>query len=254
MAMRFHPDKNPSPSAKDQFIRITEAYEILLGKKKIPASSNTRVSKSKEQQSQEERIRMAKNRFHDQQQKEKRANELFYKSLFTGWKWRLVKLTSVIGCILALCIILDYVLPSHYEQDRITHYSMRAWRGFSESMPSAVRTAKENEYWISGMNYQLYGQFPDIFVERSWIFHNPINLVSFQKVGYEYYPVRYTYYTGGIYFTVIFLLPFIARVYKRRTPFYTMLYYLSVYITPLMILIFLFSGDKWAHLITLGFL
>jgi len=39
LAMSLHPDKNPSPEAKERFIRITDAYEILCGKKEGPFTS-----------------------------------------------------------------------------------------------------------------------------------------------------------------------------------------------------------------------
>ena len=47
LAMRYHPDKNPSASAKAKFIMITEAYEILTGKKSAPTQ---RISRAKSSQ------------------------------------------------------------------------------------------------------------------------------------------------------------------------------------------------------------
>ncbi len=38
LALKFHPDKNAAPDAADQFIRVTEAYEILIGERSRPAS------------------------------------------------------------------------------------------------------------------------------------------------------------------------------------------------------------------------
>ena len=42
LALKFHPDKNPDPDAADQFIRVTEAYEILTGERKQKQSSYAR--------------------------------------------------------------------------------------------------------------------------------------------------------------------------------------------------------------------
>ena len=44
LAMQYHPDKNPSPDAKQKFILLTEAYDGLMEGKKF--SSFTRTTKS----------------------------------------------------------------------------------------------------------------------------------------------------------------------------------------------------------------
>lgn len=252
LAMRLHPDKNPSPSAKDKFLLITEAYEILVGKRSVPVSKSNRVSQPKEK-THDERIRTAKNRYHAQQEKEFKANERYYKNLFIGKKWKLIKLASVIGCAFALAIIADYFLPSHYEADRITHYSRISYQEYSPSMPSLVKTKKEQFYWAEGVDYALYGQFPEVYIEKSWIFHNPIHLISPQKIKYVYYPVRYTFYSSGIIIAIFFLLPLLTRVYRRKTAFYTMLYHFSLYGSVGLMIYFLLTGDRWAHILTLGF-
>ena len=38
-AIQYHPDKNPSAQAQELFIQITEAYEIIIGKKSVPSIS-----------------------------------------------------------------------------------------------------------------------------------------------------------------------------------------------------------------------
>jgi hypothetical protein len=38
LAMQYHPDKNPSPDARQKFIRITEAYDGLMAGKRFSSS------------------------------------------------------------------------------------------------------------------------------------------------------------------------------------------------------------------------
>lgn len=46
LALKFHPDKNPAPDAADQFIRVTEAYEILIGERCRPTSRTSSTAYS----------------------------------------------------------------------------------------------------------------------------------------------------------------------------------------------------------------
>lgn len=253
LAMLYHPDKNPSTQAKEQFLIITDAYEILLGKKSMPVSLNQHISRSKEK-THEDRVREAKKRYYDQLEKEQMQNEMYFRSLFLGWKWKLIKTTSILGLVLAISLTLDLLLPRHYQNDRVTHYAKNIYSSINNEDVSLVRTNEHKEFWITGLDYSLFGPYPEIYIERSWIYHQAINLISIQKIDYAIYPVNYTFYALSPALILFFLFPFITSRYKKQTILFTIMYYISVYVTPILILLFLFSNDHWAHLLTFGFL
>lgn len=253
LAMLYHPDKNPSIQAKEQFLIITDAYEILLGRKSAPINLNTHVSRSKEKTS-EDRVRDAKKRYYEQLEKEQLQNDLYFKSLFLGWRWKLIRSSAILGVVLAISLSLDLSLPRHYQKDRITHYAKNIYSSIDDEDVSLVKTKEQKKYWITGLDYSLFGPFPEVYIEKSWIYHQPINIVSIQKIGYGIYPVSYTFYGFTPIMILIFLLPLITIMYKQQTILFTIMYYMSVYITPLLILIFLLTNDHWAHLLTFGFL
>ncbi len=256
LAMRYHPDKNPSPQAAVQFIAITHAYEILMGKKDAPAAqiSNGRQAVKVHVKKQEERIKDAKKRYFEQQQKEKEAEERFYKSLFIGRKWKFIKLNSILGTILALLIITDFFLPHHFEKDRITHISVNNNFGSKGEFISLVKTQKNNEYWVKDTDGGKYEYYPEILIEKTWIFHGSSRLISHQKIKYGYYSLHYTFYSISYFLIFIFFLPLFTRIYKRPTVIFTVCYYFSLYLSGILIVLFLISNDRWAHLLTLGFL
>jgi hypothetical protein len=256
LAMRYHPDKNPSPQAAVQFIAITNAYEILMGKKDAPSVNvvNGRQAVKVHVKKQEERLKDAKKRYYEQQLKEKLAEELFFKSLFIGRKWKIIKLNSVIGAIIALLIITDFFLPHHYEKDRITHISVNNNFGSKGEFISLVKTQKNNEYWVKDSDGRKYEYFPEIFIEKTWIFHGESYLISQQKYKYGFYSLHYTFYSLSLYLILAFLLPLFTRIYKRRTVIFTVSYYFSLYLSGILIVLFLISNDRWAHLLTFGFL
>jgi hypothetical protein len=253
LAMRLHPDKNPSPEAKERFIRITDAYEILTGKKESPVSSRSIQSKSAEK-THEVRVKEAKKRYYEQQEKERIANELYFQSLFRGNKWKILRLSAIPGLIVSVLLIIDLILPRHYEQDRVTYYAKDIYAGGRNVSISLIRTASTDKFWIEGINYQLYGEHPDVLIERSWIFHQPINVISVQKIGYEPYGVYYTFYQFTVLVAILFALPYLLKRYKRKTIMFTVFYHVGLYVTPGLLLLFLLINDHWAHLLTLGFI
>lgn len=253
LAMRWHPDKNPSARAKEQFMIITEAYEILMGRADAPVKRRV-DDKHEKERAHKERIMAARKRYQEQLEKERIENERYFRGLISGPKWRLIKIASIIGPVLAFLILLDLFLPTHYTDDRITHYARDVYYGADRSEVSLVLTKSEREYWIGDMNYSLYAEYPEVLIQKTWIFHQPINIISLQKVKYSFYPVHFTFYSFSFFMIVVFTLPLLVRKFKKRTVLFTVAYHLSLYLTNFMILLFLFRNDHWVHLLTLGFL
>lgn len=46
LALLWHPDKNPSPGAAAKFVQLTEAYDILMGERAAPRSTDTTYKRS----------------------------------------------------------------------------------------------------------------------------------------------------------------------------------------------------------------
>lgn len=252
LAMRLHPDRNPSPKAKEDFLTLTEAYEILTGKKPAPKTSRS-VSKSADKTA-EERVKVAKKRIFEQQEKERLENERYFQSLFRGRKWKMLKLTAVLGLILSALILSDYFIPYHLQETRITHYTTKVDNGGHFVARNLVFTTEEESYYLDKMDFKLFGEFPDVFVVKTWIFHNPIALLSDQKTAIQAYPIIFSFYSVHWIILLVFLLPIFVLTIKRRTVWYTILYQIALYISSSLMLIYLLSNDRWAHLLTLGFL
>lgn len=269
LAMRYHPDKNPSASAQAKFIAITEAYEILTGKKKAPqarvsqarrpqqrqnAPGTTTNRPKKNEKSHSERVREAKERQEKQAQREFVENELYFRRLTTGWRWNLMRWSAIFGIILSIGLIAERFLPHHFEEDKVTHYAMVKNVSSGNEHINLVQTKKNESYWISRMRYDLFGRHTDIYVRSSWIFHEPIEIISRGKTMYQPYRVHFTFYSNFILVIFFFLLPTITLLMKNRTILFTIIYQTSFYGVNGLILYFLFRNDQWAHLLTLGYL
>lgn len=264
LAMKYHPDKNPSASAQAKFIAITEAYEILTGKKPAPT---TRVSRSRSttnrkpsgagpttaEKSNEERVREAKERQEEQEKREFEENEQFYQLLTTGWRWKIIRFSAIIGIILSIALITERFLPNHFEPDEVTAVALKPGFSAGNESLSIVETKANTSYWISRINYNLYGRYTRFYVRSSWIFHEPIELWSIGKVEYKPYKVHFSFYSNFILIILFFLLPGLTILIKGRTIYFTILHQLSFYGVNTLMLYFLLRNDHWAHLLTLGF-
>jgi curved DNA-binding protein CbpA len=254
LAMKYHPDRNPSENAQEEFLKITEAYEILTGKRKLVHSLESKRTGSARPQ-QKERVRAARKRHYEQVIREQEESERYFKGLLKSRGWKVVSFSAVVGAILSFCFILDFFLPHHYSEDRITHYSLDVYSSGQtvEKWVSLVKTAKNEEFWIEDLDFPFYGQYPDFYVQRSWIFQDPTNLVSIQRGKFVFYPVHYTYFSFAHLLIPIFLFPAFTWFYRRKTITFTILYYLSLYLSTGLMLLFLISNMHWLHLLTLGF-
>jgi hypothetical protein len=247
----LHPDKNPSKEAKDQFIKITEAYDILLGKKPAAAiakkSTQTKASK-------DDRVKQARRRYEDQQRKEAIENERYYQSLIHGKKWKLIKLNALLGAVLSILLVSDLFLPSVFEEDRVEAYSLDVYRAVGGKSISLIRTEKGKDFWIENVNFTLYAYYPDVYIERSRIFRDPIHVISKQKTKHEYFKAYYTFRAATFPTILIFLMPLFTIYFKRKTIVFTLFWHLSLYLTGAAILFFLITNNHWLHLLTFGWL
>jgi hypothetical protein len=266
LVMQYHPDKNPTASAEAKFILIKDAYEIVMNKKPMPSSAKLRrrptgASARKKTSNQEnteaqreQRAKEAKERFREQRYKEYVENEMYFRTLTKGVKWKTMRISAIVGIVLSILLITDFFLPHHYEPDRITHYHLNSAYGLNGAQVSLIQTKSGDKYWIEHLNYSLYGRHHKLYVESTWIFHNPIRLINHGKVENNFYEINFNFYRVTWLLIILFLLPTFTMLYKRRKIAFTVLFHFCYYGVNAMILIFLLTGHRWAHVLTLGFL
>lgn len=257
LALKVHPDQNNSPEAEEQFIRLTEAHDILLGKKKAPnqhsSSPTTRTNTSSEEEK-ERRKEEAKKRYTEQVIKDHIENELYFRKLTSGRRWKALKLSAFLGIVLAFCLSLDLFLPNHYQEEDVVGYRRNLAYAPNGQQISLVKTDKEEFYWISRITYSLYGRSRKVLVESSWIFHNSIRLISREKLRNKHFDIHFSFHAATWILIPLFLVPAFTLWYKRKRISFTVLYHFSMLGVNGLMLFFLFTDNRWAHLLTLGFL
>jgi len=254
LVMKYHPDRNPDPKAQELFIRITEAYDIILDKSYTPKqasqANNTSVDKKKER---EERMKKARERFKQQELNEKIANIRFFQSLTNGKKWQRFKIISIVCSIFALLLIVDQFLPHHITEDELSSYSINVAKSGSGTLIGAIYTKSGDIYFINDLDYELFGETRYIDVESSWIFHNPIYIIGKKKTKINYYTLSFTAYNSTYLLVCLFLLPILTLWYKRMSILFTVLFYVCYYGVTGLTILFLLLGNRFVHLLTIGF-
>lgn len=248
LAMKYHPDKNPDPKAHQVFVDLAEAYEILLNDK---FQENSKL-KTKEK-SFEQRKKEAEKRFEKQQKREQKEQDLYYKNLTSGKKWKLFKHFAKICAFFSFLVIFEMFLPRHIEQHRIESYSPK-YNGLILGQVISFKTDKSLTLFINNPPTTFLYTNPDIIIERTWFFYNPTKIWS--KASYINRPFYPDFSVISLFPLVplLFLIPLGTIYFRKKSLQFTFFYYLSIYFIGIMAVYFFFAQERWFHLITLGFL
>lgn len=257
LALRFHPDRNPSPEAHEHFILISNAADQLL-KAKDTATTQTRkksrpTNPEKKRAEQEQRIRVAKERFEQQRRSDELEQERYFRSLTTGKKWQLYKLIALLSFSLSIALLLDLMLPHHQEKDKMVAFYPKAIGGIKYDYVYEIAFSKNNTLFAQRFfeNWKL-SESP-VIIEKSRLFHTP---VSFHEMNSS--PSIQAYFdfnlaAFGLPLMILFLVPLIPYFFQRKTVYFTFLYHVSFWIIGPLGIIILGTGERLSHLLTLGF-
>jgi len=257
LALRFHPDRNPSPEAHEHFILISNAVDQLL-KAKDTATTQTRkksrpTNPEKKRAEQEQRIRVAKERFEQQRRSDELEQERYFRSLTTGKKWQLYKLIALLSFTLSIALLLDLMLPHHLEKDKMVAFYPKAIGGIKYDYVYEIAFSKNNTLFAQRFfeNWKL-SESP-VIIEKSRLFHTPI---SFHEMNSS--PSIQAYFdfnlaAFGLPLMILFLVPLIPYFFQRKTVYFTFLYHVSFWIIGPLGVIILGTGERLSHLLTLGF-
>lgn len=258
LAMQYHPDKNPSEAAQKKFLEITEAYEILAGKRpapKVRVSASQRKTMSKEdiEKEKKDRVKEARKRYEAQQAKEAREAELYYQFLISPRRKKAMRIITGVATILAVFLILDLFLPRHQQEQHILRFSQGSAKALNGKQLKAITTSTNDTYWMPNISYDICGKSTRVVVERSWFFHHPVRLISIGKMGYKSFQIYYNFYRNFGIALFVLLIPWLYWIYRKRTPYFTVFANLGYYFAGGFLLYFLIIGNRWIHAVTFGF-
>jgi hypothetical protein len=253
LALKYHPDKNPDPKAKEQFIALNAAYEALINHRKKQNHQQKTVGQRRSHSPKEERIREAKRRYYEQLERERLANENYFIRLFQGYRWRVIKISMWVGIVLSLVLISEWFLPNKIENDELTHYAYEVAQLSETEKLTILKTSNDHSFWVVNFRRDEIHKIRHINVYRTGIFHQPVKLCGRDFQSTFCYPIKLTFQSMKLLILIIFLLPTLTFLFRRKTTWFTILYYLSLVLSPTIMMLFLVQNNHLYHLLTLGF-
>lgn len=270
LALRYHPDKNPTEEAHFKFIQISEAHENLLAaiehanrtdeerKDYIKSKSNgfTKSHKKKsEKEIYEERLRQARKRYEELKRREEEENEAYYQKISSGINWKMFRVV-MIGCLVfSILFVLDsQFLPSRWEKAEVVgHNRVLNYGGVNYSRIVPLKISTGEKIWVEPSFASSAIASKTIFIERSFFFRD-IKLMSTWESGKWFSSAGDFSVMGTFPLMPIFLIiPFLTFIIKGRTLSYSLLFNISLYMYGIILLSLLINNDRWLHLIALGF-
>lgn len=256
MALKVHPDINPSPRANEEFIRLTEAMETLLRPEKVTTDKPMQRSSKRPETDAEKQARMdeARKRYEYQKARKIHENNRYYKSLTTGVRWRIFKWIIRLSWVMAIALILDTVLPTHFEKDELIAFSDSNHNGILYDKITYVTMRNSGSFFLEHQSGYWNTSYPDILVEKTWLLHTPVAIYT--NDDYQFFRSGVDFHLGAIRWGIVVLLLFPLFTYLRRKKdiAFVFLYQFSFWGIGGLLIFLLLTQNRLVHLLSLGFL
>lgn len=278
MALKYHPDRNPSADAKMNFIEIHDAYELLMS----PSSTDYYSSKSTDStthhtaRSRQSHHRRTQYQWGNQTDFNKRAEQYtkeewdakynsareaynkafekksqmiyaqFFNDYMSGWKRKFMMFVAVISFIFAFIFTLDYTLP---RKEVIVE-------------PKFEMDFDKKQFFllfddiiieISGkIFYRFFNDVSSISYDKSTIFQDVTNikLTGLHQKNAEDFKVFNPLYYFPL-FQIILLIPILTFFFEKPT--FNFVFYgihFNSYVIPIIIIYLMYDSNRLLKLVS----
>jgi hypothetical protein len=256
MALKLHPDINPDPKANEQFIQLTKAVEILLNPEPTPSQLRAAQRQSKTAETETEirqRMEQARRRYEQQKAQRIYENARYFKQLTSGRRWLIFRSVMLTGWVIALALILDTALPTHFEKDELLAYSRINHNGLIYNEISEIELKQNGNYYVQNTRGNWIDSYHEVEIEKSWLLHTPVTMYTTDD--YEIYETGFDFHIGAIRWMLVVLLmvPLFTYFRRKHDLLFAVLYQFSFWGIGGLVVYILLTENRLTHLLTLGF-
>lgn len=252
LVKKFHPDVNKDTNADKKFIEIQEAYEQLMsGNEELITDEITHESTFETEYSAYRTY--AREQYYARKKKETEDLEKLYIRLQTGPIFLLHKMIAIASLLVIIALILDLILPVHYDSAVISSYSTDTYQSMNGNLVSLAKTTNGEHFFLNAFSNRFFDINPFIKLEKTAILHQSISVLSYGNNVLQEIPIHFSFYWAQFVLFPFLLIPIIFLLYRKKDAFFIMGSYFSRYASGILLLYFLISQDRWYHLLTLGF-
>jgi hypothetical protein len=251
LALKYHPDKNPSEDANKKFLMICEAYEALLEKKEgndllghDQVENKRKYHKDLTPEELERRIKWAREYAERKAFEEEHIHEISIAQMKRSHMRILIPLTIFLCAVFLSFITLDYLIltPKKIKGVLIT-YSQSGFR-LDYSIYDIDASRQHRIDHPEEVNHDVFIELHARMNEDDWHHVNKnTNVYVLQTVLFDDYlgfevadadePI--VYHRGRMHFLfwlyfVIFSAPLVVRFFKGANSFYIVFVYLTTYL------------------------
>ena len=262
LVKKYHPDKNKDAGAQEKFLAIQSAYEQLLNGK-FTSESTADIRNKEQRQAQEDAEQRASYEAYRKHAREKfaqrKAAEEAYKvaylqDLKTSWKGRWHQTAAVLGLCIFFVVWIDFYLSEKQTRIYPDSFGLKTYQSMNGHFVQLFKSTDGRSFWVADyFSQELIKSSAIQSVETPWL--HQVKSIRFQEQHFvKETPVHFTFYWAQIWISLIFLFPFISWRYASADIIFVAGSYFSRFIIGPFILYFLFTEQRWLHLISFGFL
>lgn len=256
LAMQFHPDRNANPGAAEQFIALTEAYEILINQRVAATSSKREATKppaSPEEivREQEERMRAARERYARKQAEEELENEMYFQRISQQKPYRFFLRVMQLCALTSILLITDFAIPGKIEEVKVIRCTIgTSIGGMLHNRIIGIELETNERLWLDQSARHKITQRPLIRIERSLLFGEIKRIAVRQGSDFSYVNQDFSLYSTFPLIPLLFLIPVIGWLIKSRSLAYSLLFHGTVYLYSPGIVVFYLLNNRLIHLLS----